>query len=125
MSGFLFATLVPEWVFTVEALGVLAVTCCVASLIKARYQPRKGNTDEPHAPESRLAVLAILCFPLLGLLTACLLTRSRTNAALEVAEAFSHCLFWGVLAGLMTGVAIQATAIARTREGIWDQELDG
>ena len=80
----------------------------------------KRASGEPY-----LALLAVVGLPLLGLLSACLLTNRWITDPVEMAEAFSHCLFWGIFAGLIAGVVIQTAAMSRAREGIWDREMDG
>jgi hypothetical protein len=125
MTGPLLALLVPEPLLVVEGLGVITVTLITCAYVKARYQPRQGKTDKPREPESHLAILAVLGFPLLGLLSACLLTNHRITDPIEMAEAFSQCIFCGIFAGLIAGVVIQTAAMSRAREGIWDREMDG
>jgi hypothetical protein len=125
MTGPLLALLVPEPILVGEGLGVITVTLITCAYVKARYQPREGKTDKPREPESHLAILAVLGLPLLGLLSACLLTTHRITDPIEKAEAFSHCIFWGIFAGLIAGVVIQTAAISRAGEGIWDREMDG
>ena len=125
MTGPLLGLLFPKPILLVEGLGVITVTLITRAYVKARYQPRERKTDKPREPDSRLAILAVLGLPLLGFLSACLLTNHRITDPVEVAEAFSHCLFWGIFAGLIAGVVIQTAAISRAREGIWDREMDG
>jgi hypothetical protein len=125
MTGPLLALLFPEPLLLVEGLGVITVTLITRAYVKARYQPREGKTDKPREPESHLAISAVLGLPLLGFLSACLLTNYRITDPIERAEAFFHCLFWGIFAGLIAGVVIQTAAISRAREGIWDREMDG
>jgi hypothetical protein len=125
MTGPILAVLYPEPILVVEGLGVITVTLITRAYVKARYQPREAKTDKPRQPESHLALLAVLGLPLLGLLSACLLTNHGLTDPIEMAEAFSHCLFWGIFAGLIAGVVIQTAAISRAREGIWDREMDG
>jgi hypothetical protein len=125
MTGPTLAVLFPEPILVVEGLGVITVTLITRAYVKARYQPREAKTDKPRQPESHLALLAMLGLPLLGLLSACLLTNHRITDPIEMVEAFSHCLFWGIFAGLIAGVVIQTAAISRAREGIWDREMDG
>jgi hypothetical protein len=125
MTGPTLAMIFPEPVLLVEKLVVLAVTLGTVAYVKARYQPKVGKTDKPGEPDSRLAWLAVLGLPLLGLLIACLLMKRRTTYPIEVAEVFSHCIFWGIFVGLILGVVIQTVAISRARNGIWDREMDG
>jgi hypothetical protein len=125
MTGPLLALLFPEPILWVEGLGFLTVTLVTCAYVKTRYQPKEGKTDKPREPDSRLAILAVLGLTLLGLLSACLLTNHRITDPVEVAEVFSHCLSWGIFAGLIAGVIIQTAAIPRAREGIWDREMDG
>jgi hypothetical protein len=125
MTGPLLGLLFPEPVLVVEGLGVITVTLITFAYVKARYQPRERKTNKPQDPDSPLAILAVLGIPFLGLLSACLLTIHRITDPVEVAEAFSHCLFWGIFAGLIAGVLIQIAAISRAHEGIWDRDMDG
>src|SRR5262245_20194367 len=125
MTGPLLALLFPEPILLVESLGVITVTLITCAYVKATYHPREGKTDKPREPESHLVVLAVLGLPLLGLLSAWLLTNHRITDPVESAEAFSHCLFWGIFAGLIAGVVIQTAASSRVREGVWDREMDG
>ena len=68
--------------------------------------------------------MAVLGLPLLGLLKHCLLTIHRITDPIEMAEALSDCLFWGIFAGLIAGVVIRTAAISRVRQGVWDREID-
>jgi hypothetical protein len=121
----LLALLFPEPVLVAEGLGVITITVITGVYVKARYQPSKWKTQKPGQPDSRLAIMAALGLPLLGLLTAFLLTNHRITDPVEIAEVFSHCLCWGIFAGLITGIVIQIATISRARGGIWDSELDG
>src|SRR4051794_33536366 len=73
MTSFLLASLFPESIFLVEGLGSLAVIIIVNKYVVSMYQPTEGKADKPRMPEPRLAYLAVLGFPLLGLLMACLI----------------------------------------------------
>jgi hypothetical protein len=125
MTGPLLALLFPEPILVVEGLGVITITLIMCAYVKARYQQREEKTDKPRDADSRHAILAVLGFPLLGLMSACLLTNHRITDPIEMAEVFSHCLFWGIFAGLIAGVVIQTAAISRARQGVWDHEMDG
>jgi hypothetical protein len=125
MTGPLLAMLLPKPILLVEGLGIITVTLITCAYVKARYQPTGGKTDKPREPDSRPAIVAVLGLPLLGLLTACLLTNHRITDPIEMAEVFSHCLFWGIFAGLMAGAVIQTAALSPAREAIWDREMDG
>jgi hypothetical protein len=125
MTGPLLALLFPEPILWVEALGFFTVSLITCVYVKAKYRPREAKTGKSQEPESRHAVLAVLALSLLGLLSACLLANHRATDPIETAEAFSHCLFWGISAGLIAGVVIQTAAISRVRKGIWDREIDG
>jgi hypothetical protein len=121
----LLALLFPEPVLTAECLGVIKITVITGVYVKARYLRSKWKTQKPGKPDSRFAITAALGLPLLGLLIAFLLTNHRITDPVEIAEVFSHCLFWGIFAGLITGVVIQIAIISRACRGIWDRELDG
>ena len=125
ITGPLLALLLPEPILVVEGLGVITITLITGAFVKARYQPREGKTDKPREPESHLVILAVLGLPLLGLLKHCLLTIHRITDPIEMAEALSDCLFWGIFAGLIAGVVIPTAAISRVRQGVWDREIDG
>jgi hypothetical protein len=125
MIGPLLALLIPEPVLVAEGLGVITITVITGVYVKARYQPSKWRTQKPGQPESLLAIMAAVGFPLLGLLSAFLLTNHRITDPVEIAEVFSHCLFWGIFAGLIPGIVIHIATISRARGGIWDREMDG
>jgi hypothetical protein len=125
MIGPFLALLCPEPVLAVEGLGEITITLITGAYVKATYQLSKGKTHKPRGPESHLEILAVLGLPLLGLLSALLLTNHRITDPIETVEAFSNCLFWGIFSGLIAGVVIQTAAISRARGGIWDREMDG
>jgi hypothetical protein len=125
LSGCLLALLFPEPVLMAAGLAVITITVTTGVYVKARYHPSKWKTQKPGKPDSRVAITAALGLPLLGLLSAFLLTNHRITDPVEIAEVFSHCLFWGIFAGLITSVVIQIAIISRARRGTWDRELDG